>query len=151
MKRFWSKVEAQLPGPPSARVCWEWQAAKCPEGYGRFRFNGKTEQAHRVAYFLHWGRWPAVVRHTCDNPGCVNPLHLSGGTHADNVQDRVDRGREGHLTGEAHPHTHLSTADVQSIRARFDAGESITLIALDLNTPRRTVGNIAHRKRRIHE
>lgn len=144
MERFWSKVL-------KVGDCWEWQAARCPEGYGRFRLNGKTVQSHRFAFSLLEGEWPAVVRHSCDNPSCVRPSHLLGGTHADNVRDRIDRGREGHLTGEAHPHAHLSTAAVQSIRARFDSGEPLTLIARDLNTPLRTVGNIAHRKRRIHE
>ena len=39
------------------------------------------------------GYVPEVVRHACDNPPCCNPLHLLGGTHADNVADKVRRGR----------------------------------------------------------
>ncbi|ACP44084.1 hypothetical protein VPP93_gp13 [Vibrio phage VP93] len=34
-----------------------------------------------------------VVRHTCDNPRCINPDHLIGGTIADNNRDRAERGR----------------------------------------------------------
>ena len=34
-----------------------------------------------------------VVRHTCDNPRCINPEHLIGGTLADNNRDRAERGR----------------------------------------------------------
>ena len=34
-----------------------------------------------------------VVRHTCDNPRCINPEHLIGGTRADNNRDRVERNR----------------------------------------------------------
>lgn len=53
-------------------------------------------RAHRVAYWLTTGEWPAdhVVRHTCDNPPCVNPAHLLLGTHSDNTQDKMDRGRQ---------------------------------------------------------
>lgn len=34
-----------------------------------------------------------VIRHTCDNPRCINPEHLLIGTQRDNVQDRVERNR----------------------------------------------------------
>jgi hypothetical protein len=32
-----------------------------------------------------------VIRHACDNPRCINPLHLKIGTQADNMHDRWQR------------------------------------------------------------
>ena len=33
------------------------------------------------------------MRHSCDNPRCCNPNHLSVGTQRDNILDMVKRGR----------------------------------------------------------
>jgi hypothetical protein len=78
--------------------CWLWLAATNPCGYGTFRYYGRSHTAHRVAYLEMVGPVPAglEVRHKCDNPPCVNPEHLEVGTHKDNMQDKVKRGRHGH-------------------------------------------------------
>lgn len=86
--------------------CWEWQGVKCggttSSGlrYGAVltRIDGKrqTTTAHRVALERKLGR---VLRtdekacHTCDNPPCVNPVHLYAGSSKDNSSDAVRRGR----------------------------------------------------------
>lgn len=65
--------------------------------YGRSRMviNGKTVNttAHRRVFYRHNGYLPEVVRHSCDNPRCINPEHLLPGTQQDNMQDRLQRGR----------------------------------------------------------
>lgn len=35
------------------------------------------------------------ILHSCDNPRCCNPEHLRIGTHQDNMNDKVSRGRSG--------------------------------------------------------
>lgn len=76
--------------------CWLWTGRKTTRsGYGCFRRNGKTIPAHRVSYELFVGPIPPglEVRHICDNPPCVNPDHLSPGTHKENMEDMAARGR----------------------------------------------------------
>lgn len=76
-------------------ACVEYQGAKNASGYGVIPkpVNG-SRLAHRAALAEALGRpVQGVVRHSCDNPPCINPMHLTEGTQAENVQDAVDRGR----------------------------------------------------------
>lgn len=75
--------------------CWDWTGPKAIAGYGRFRVNNRIEFAHRFSYRLHHGELVEgmVVMHSCDNPKCVNPEHLSQGTKSDNALDMYAKGR----------------------------------------------------------
>ncbi|MBX3704004.1 MAG: HNH endonuclease [Steroidobacteraceae bacterium] len=89
--RFWSKVRRGAP-----HLCWPWQGYRNRDGYGQYSTRSLGNVlAHRIAWQLVHGQSDseAVIRHDCDNRLCCNPRHLRRGTHADNVQDRVARGR----------------------------------------------------------
>jgi len=76
--------------------CLEWTRCLNTDGYPRAYIDGSANaKVHRVVYEIVKGDIPKglVIRHTCDNPLCINPDHLIGGRPIDNVQDRVDRGR----------------------------------------------------------
>ncbi len=75
--------------------CWEWNAAKNESGYGVISYKSRTIGAHRASWLLHKGEIPnrLLVLHHCDNPPCSNPDHLFLGTHKDNSQDAMKKGR----------------------------------------------------------
>lgn len=75
--------------------CIEWDGTRNKNGYGVLAkaVNG-SRLAHRAALAEKLGRpVQGQTRHTCDNPPCVNPLHLLEGNAADNAADKVERGR----------------------------------------------------------
>ncbi len=95
--RFISGHNARLQGSTEERLlakikklpggCWQWVGAIGTHGYGRFRADGKTQQAHRVSYTVHKGPIPAGLDldHLCRNRGCVNPDHLEPVTRRENL------------------------------------------------------------------
>ena len=99
--------------------CWNWTAYKDKNGYGRIGVNYTSRPAHRVSYEMYCGEIPdgMMVLHSCDNASCVNPGHLSLGTHSENMADMVKKGRQ--VRGAAHkrPCAKLTETDVIAIRA----------------------------------
>lgn len=93
--------------------------------YGFVCINYKQHSAHHLAYELHKGTVPKgkLLRHTCDNPLCVNPRHLIPGTQADNVADRVKRNRSarGKRNGAVKA-SQFFPDDIRRIRRRYESG-----------------------------
>jgi hypothetical protein len=85
-----------------------------------------------------------VVRHTCDNPPCINPDHLVTGTAAANNRDRAKRGRSADFNGENAPNAKLTWPEVDEIRERLAAGESQGSLGRKFNVSRKTISKIAH-------
>lgn len=94
MDKFMSKVLKE-------EDCWYWKGGHDRYGYGRYLKAGKLVAVHREMYERTYGPIPEgnVIRHKCDNPGCCNPEHLLAGTQADNMKDKVSRGRTPRVLG----------------------------------------------------
>jgi len=74
--------------------CWIWKGCKHhKDGYGQIWYDGKARQVHRVSYAIFNGEIPdgMTVDHTCFNPACCNPEHLTLMTHSENCQRKNDR------------------------------------------------------------
>lgn len=105
--------------------CWEVISHKINKTQGYFIFgrsnNYKHQQflLHRCVYEYFNGEIPndMEIRHTCDNPRCINPKHLIIGTHTENMHDMIKRNRAIILKGEKHGMHKLTTKQVREIRA----------------------------------
>lgn len=120
-----SRFESRTSPEPNTG-CWLWAGAAISKGYGYLAAGGKSRRVHRLS-FEHFVRplvGDEIVCHKCDQPCCVNPAHLFAGTHKDNAQDRVKKGRGGGSVPPLHIGTknHLSKLtddDVRAIRREY--------------------------------
>jgi len=118
--------------------CLEWTRCLNTDGYPRAIFgtnaNGKV---HRVVYELYNKRdiKGLVVRHKCDNPKCINPLHLDIGFPKDNIRDMDERQRRGN--------SKLSHKEVLAIRDLYTSGNYLQKdLAKMFGIDHRTVSSI---------
>lgn len=123
--RFWEMVEKGAPDE-----CWEWKGQRDTKtNYGLISICNWPYLAHRISYLIEHGSIDPdlLIMHSCDNRICVNPHHLSQGTHADNSQDAWIKGRL--QKGERNGMAKLSSEQVIEIRNRRCQGESLASIA----------------------
>lgn len=106
--------------------CWPVIKNIGKDGYGILRVNGRKERAHRIMFSLYFPNVDApVVRHKCNNTGCINPAHLREGTPHDNALDRMLSGRGGDLRGSNNGRAKLTNEQVMKIRVSTRSGADI--------------------------
>lgn len=120
--QFWGKVERRAPNE-----CWPWTAGRTVDGYGRLKWRERKLLSHRVAFALTHNWHPEylppeqLILHSCDNPRCCNPAHLSSGTHSDNRSHCAARQRTNC--------TKLTPDQILEIRAQLASGKGVRAIA----------------------
>lgn len=102
--------------PETGCRVWDGRINK-ENGYGRIGFMHKQWRAHRLMYTLMLGPIPRGMdlMHACDNPRCINPNHLSPGTHSQNIADAYERGRKSVAQGSFHPNAAFTQEEAQRI------------------------------------
>lgn len=145
IERFWSKVNKG-----KKNECWLWLASTTTGGYGYFRANGHMN-AHRFSLMIKLGtdELNGMALHSCDNPRCVNPNHLSLGTNSENIKQAFDRGLMFGLKGEKHGRAILIEKDVLWIRKNHSK-HTIKSLAEKYGTGLTTIADVIDRKKWKH-
>jgi hypothetical protein len=112
LKRYESKLRDE-------GNCIIWTGSKDARGYGVVRNKRFDARASILAFYLEHGIIPEgmLVCHSCDNPLCCNPAHLWAGTHLENMQDCIAKGRWKDQKGSANPRSRLTEEQVREILA----------------------------------
>ncbi len=110
--------------------CWIWAGRRNIDGYGIIHVGNGKGATHRVSWELHNGPIPdnLCILHKCDNPPCINPDHLWIGTHRDNIEDCIAKGRRGTCAnggqkGENNPSAKLNEEQVAQIKFLLEEGQ----------------------------
>lgn len=95
----WGRHKALMAKRLGPAACWPPIGCRsAPSGVGRPKvglLDGRTTQATRAIFAAETGEMPAglVAMHSCDNPWCCNPAHLSAATASANSFDMTNKGR----------------------------------------------------------
>lgn len=128
--RFWSRVDKV----PNAHGCWEWLGPVSSNGYGIVYVDGRSVGAHRAAWYFTHSEWPyPMLRHACDNRSCVNPSHLTVGTHKENMRDLTSRDRQA---------SKLTVPDVRRIKQQIANGARNVDLAREYDVAPNTIRSI---------
>ena len=148
------KFLSKLPEILNENVCWNWQGTKDKNGYGVLNHTKKALKAHRISYEIYYSKPLNQLHclHKCDNPSCVNPLHLFSGTNLDNVRDKIQKGRcfTGNQKGSKNGFSKLTEKEVIEIRNLYNMGVSKKDLSKKYNVHKSNIHYIVTNKTWIH-
>ena len=125
--------------------CWHCTSHKAIDssGYTIKKRHGRFHALHRLMYIDKYGEIPEgmVIMHKCDNVKCINPNHLTSGTHQENMDDMVKKGR-----GRTNK-PKFSENNINDMRANLE-NLSMSKLALKYNISTRTLRDIRNNRNR---
>lgn len=148
---LWRKVDKKGPNE-----CWNWLGYVGETGYGRVQINGWSYYAHRVIYNLvHPGvielnsprdkKASGFLMHSCDNPLCCNPAHLTPATLKENNDDCLAKNRRIMPRGEDHHRAVFSNKETTEILSLAKEGMTARQISEKLNKKRDSIKSLLYR------
>jgi hypothetical protein len=144
--------------------CWLWAGSWDRDGYGYvLTQHGKKYPTHRYSFERFNGVIPdgLQILHKCDVRSCVNPQHLFLGSIADNMLDKVQKGRQakGETSGrKKHPERYCHGTDapgaklneeiVHEIRKKMQQRTPglVTALAKQYGVSRAVISEVAARR-----
>jgi hypothetical protein len=129
--------------------CLEWSKAKTSAGYSQKWDGEKISYVHRIVCEIVNGVEIGLdVLHSCDNPPCINPKHLSWGTRKENVQDMIRKNRQklNPQKGEKHGMSKLTKQKVREIRKFRKEGVILRVLSEKYGVSIATVQRVAEYK-----
>jgi len=124
-KPWQDRMDKNIVRGPNETDCWIWTGAKNDKGYGQMSIvqNGKSIKiyTHRLMWERVYGPIPEGLEacHKCDTPLCCSVDHLFLGSHKENMNDAVKKGRNHH--GERHRFAKFTDQQVIEIRSLYPA------------------------------
>jgi hypothetical protein len=130
---FRAKFSSLINKTINQEECWPWLGTLDHYGYGQISYQSYPYKAHRLSYLIHntdiveneqqyTSFCQLMILHSCDNPQCVNPHHLSLGTYVDNLKRASERDRFPDRRGDNHPIAKLSQEQVTELQTKYAAG-----------------------------
>jgi hypothetical protein len=118
--------------------CWFFKGSLDDAGYGQIRDDGKIDGAHRVSFKVFKGDPDGHVMHACDIRCCINPKHLSLGTHLENMADCGAKGRQ-KVPRPGNGYTKLEIDDIAEIMRLHNSGMNKSMIGRQFGVSANTV------------
>ena len=146
---FWDRVYAH-----TVRVgaCLIFNGHRDECGYGRISKGGRLVRVHREVWIRDNGPLGdgLVVMHSCDNPACIEPSHLSAGTQPDNIRDMDRKGRRISLRGAQQAQAKLTEGAVLRIKECLTAGATCAALARQYGVSDAAIRNVKKGRRWRH-